>query len=218
MEERPAKEPAPRPVKPEPKPAPCPYCGFTLEPRPRRKKKCPHCGEPIFVRQGNLLTQEQAEVGDWLNRVEYLGVTRKDFDRNRQELAKQFGFTPSVNDTIWRVLNSLIVPGRSHQELRFVYQEMADLVWKEGKDPKPYQAEAAKHELLEMKEGFDIFENVRVTTTTCNDDLVCPACREFAKRTFTIDEALATLPVPNGCQSEERCRCTYVIADDNEWS
>ena len=88
------------------------------------------------MRHGNLLTQEQAEVGDWLNRVEYLGIARQHFDRHRQELAKQFGFAPSVNDTIWRVLNSLIVPGRSHQELRFVYQEMADFVCKEGKDPR----------------------------------------------------------------------------------
>lgn len=28
----------------------CPYCDIRLEPRPKKKKKCPHCGQFIYVR------------------------------------------------------------------------------------------------------------------------------------------------------------------------
>jgi predicted RNA-binding Zn-ribbon protein involved in translation (DUF1610 family) len=190
----------------------CPYCGKTLDVKPTRKKKCPHCGRPIFVRQGNLRTQEQAETDDWLKRLEYLGVTRKDFDRHQQELAKQFGLKPVVNDTVWRILNSRIASTRSHQDLRLIYQEMAHLVETEGKDSKPYNVEARKHELLEIREGG--FWN-RATIQTANDDLVCPACRKLAKKTCSIDEALQTLPIPNLCQSERGCRCSYGIDTDS---
>jgi DNA-directed RNA polymerase subunit RPC12/RpoP len=44
----------------------CPYCGHTLEKKPVRKKKCPSCGNFIFVRtrpsdrQKVLVTEQQA--------------------------------------------------------------------------------------------------------------------------------------------------------------
>jgi hypothetical protein len=211
VEERPAKEPVPKPMKPEPEPAPCPYCGVILEPRPKRKKKCPHCAQYVFVRRGTLLTKEEAAIDDWLKQVDHLHVTRKAFDRQRQKLGEQFGSTPSVNDTAWRILNNLLMTRQRHHDQQLIYLEMARIVRAEGKrDFRPYLAEAAKHELLELKEGgfFD-----RVTVTTCNDEHVCRACRALTRETFTIDEALATLPVPNNCQSEEGCRCGYIIAD-----
>ena len=190
----------------------CPYCGEALDAKPKRKKKCPHCGQPIFVRQGVLRTKEQAGTDDWLKRLEYLGITRKEFERHRQQLAKQFGFEPAINDTVWRILNNRIASTQSHQDLRLVYQEMARLVKMEGKDPTPYSAKARTQELLEIKEG-GLWN--RVTIHTANDDLVCPACRELAKKTFPIDEALRTLPIPNLCQSERGCRCSYGIDTDS---
>ena len=45
----------------------CPHCNHQLDKKPGRKKKCPHCGEFIYVRtqpcdeQRVLVTQEQAE-------------------------------------------------------------------------------------------------------------------------------------------------------------
>jgi len=45
-------------------PAPCPYCDKLIDPKPTRKRKCPHCGQPIFVRAGELLTEFAAAVLD----------------------------------------------------------------------------------------------------------------------------------------------------------
>ena len=39
----------------------CPYCRRKLEKKPTRKTKCPHCGEPIYVRAGDLLREDELE-------------------------------------------------------------------------------------------------------------------------------------------------------------
>ena len=44
----------------------CPYCGFDLQIMPKRKKKCPACTKPIYIkytpdnRKKRLMTEEQA--------------------------------------------------------------------------------------------------------------------------------------------------------------
>lgn len=42
----------------------CPYCDCEIQPKPKRKKKCPHCGQPVFVRAGKLMTEFGAVVHD----------------------------------------------------------------------------------------------------------------------------------------------------------
>ncbi|HHY58086.1 MAG TPA: hypothetical protein GYA08_21930 [Chloroflexi bacterium] len=39
----------------------CPYCRRKLEKKPTRKSKCPHCGELIYVRAGDLLREDELE-------------------------------------------------------------------------------------------------------------------------------------------------------------
>lgn len=41
--------------------AQCPNCGGSLATSPTRKKKCPHCGNYIYVRQGQLVGEIQVE-------------------------------------------------------------------------------------------------------------------------------------------------------------
>lgn len=40
----------------------CPHCLSTLQPRPKRKKKCPHCGEYVYVRRGELVKEPENPV------------------------------------------------------------------------------------------------------------------------------------------------------------
>ncbi len=44
----------------------CPYCSGLLEKAPARKKKCPHCGNYMYVRGGKAYTEEGAKKADFL--------------------------------------------------------------------------------------------------------------------------------------------------------
>lgn len=194
----------------------CPYCNEALEQAPKRKRKCPDCNQYIFVRKGRLRTEAQADLEDWLGRVEHLGISGKMFERHRKALLKEWGFEPPRNDVKWRTLNDLITVAQRPQERKPLYLEMVFIAQQEGKNPKPYLMKVARCELLDIKERDGEFFSYKVTIHTCNDELVCQACREMAKRTFSVDEALATMPIPNVCQSEHGCRCWYSGVPDYE--
>jgi hypothetical protein len=189
----------------------CPYCKAPLDKKPKRKKKCPDCGNYIFVKKGRLLTEDQKVAEEWRDRLAHFGVTTQTFVQHYQPLAAQFGKPPSVNDIVWSILNDLVVKAgwrQDRQDLRVLYSEMARLVSMEGKSPKPFLAEVAKQTLLEIQDtGF-----THVKVYTANDELVCPACRKLQDKIFSIEQALADMPIPNVCENDEDgCRCGYVV-------
>lgn len=125
----------------------CPSCKAILPTKPARKQDCPHCGQVIRVRQGKLVTEEKAQIIDWMQRLDAFGISDQEFAKHRTRLSEQFGHTASVNDTIWRILNSLVGKyANDTSMLEHVYREMASLVSSEGKDPTEYltQAEAVR--------------------------------------------------------------------------
>ena len=123
----------------------CPTCNSQLKEKPKRKQKCPHCGNEILVRSGRLVSAEEAFIIDWLASLEFFGVTRDNFIQTRDRLTKKFGKTASANDTIWSILNRLIIKhGADNNALQQIYEKMSSLVASEGKDPTPYLLEAAK--------------------------------------------------------------------------
>ncbi len=123
----------------------CPNCNSVLQAKPTRKQECPYCNKVIFVRNGELVTEEQATILDWLGILEHFGITRKDFDEQRSELSKKFGVHASVNDTLWRIFNNLIITYAGNLvALEQIYREMAKLVSSEGNDPTQYLVEAEK--------------------------------------------------------------------------
>jgi len=116
-----------------------------LSSKPARKFGCPHCGETIRVRKGELLSEEDFHIHEWIDRLEFLGVSIMLFNRHRDELSKQLGFKASVNDTVWRILNRLIINyGADNVALEQIYRSMSKLVSNEGEDPTPYLLEAEK--------------------------------------------------------------------------
>jgi hypothetical protein len=121
----------------------CPNCNSTLQTKPARKQECPFCKQLILVRNGELVTEEEASIIDWLASLEYFGITRKEFDKQRNELSKKFGTKATVNDTVWQILNILVSNHANNDiALEQVYREMAKLVSGEGKDPIQYLLEA----------------------------------------------------------------------------
>ena len=123
----------------------CPSCDSLLQDKPKRKQICSHCGNSILVRDGKLVTEEGAFLIDWLMRLENFGVNRKDFNQARNQLSKRFGKIASANDTVWQILNNLVIKfGTDNGFLEQVYRAMSSIVSAEGRDPTPYLLEAEK--------------------------------------------------------------------------
>ncbi len=73
---------------------PCPYCRKLFGPRPKRTKKCPHCGQTIYHICGKFLIESQ--VGD-LNQKEWFKEERdnvkvniRDDWKDEQEFRREF--------------------------------------------------------------------------------------------------------------------------------
>jgi hypothetical protein len=120
----------------------CPYCAHSLDPRPQRKSRCPHCGEEIHVltrpvdRQRVLLTEDQAEkikeqwaIVDGLH-AEYL-LHRRRVREARADLAATLGKKPSHDHVRFKLLIEDAETHARHHQWGFfcsVRQEMAEIV------------------------------------------------------------------------------------------
>lgn len=204
----------------EPTTKTCPNCGSKLEKIPKWKNgkvDCPHCGDVIVVRSGKLFAEDEAKVRDWLESVNRtlfdFEISREKFNSIRQGLSKKFGLKASVNDTLWRILNSVNTPDKSYQSRKFIYLAMKGILRKEGKKTHEIMVQAHRMDLLDAKENTP---NLVAIILTCNDDYVCDECKKLSTMTFTIDEALETMPIPYSCTTEN-CRCGYAFtyADDD---
>jgi DNA-directed RNA polymerase subunit RPC12/RpoP len=94
----------------------CPYCSKPLERMPAKKKKCPGCGNFIFVRtrpsdnEKVLVTEAQTETikVQWAiangTHEEYLRE-RAPFEDIKERLTKQHGFEPSDSEVKWVLLS-----------------------------------------------------------------------------------------------------------------
>ena len=197
----------------------CPYCRGKLEKKPTRKKKCPHCSEFIMVRKGELYTEKQVEEIQfktrWLGWLERYGASEKMFINERKRLTKQFGFTASVNDTIWGMMNDLTRKNRKNSSnLEDIYLLMGRFVDEEGKDPTTYVQQAMnwkeygiKQELIKTKKDMGRHYEMKVKVSTCNDQIVCSACKAASRRTYTYDEFMKEMPIPRNCTNPHGCRC-----------
>jgi hypothetical protein len=198
----------------EPTTKTCPNCGEKLEKIPNWKNgkmDCPNCGGVIAVRSGKLFTEDEVNVRDSLdkcNRSIYdYEITRDKFNQTREKLSQEFGCVASVNDTLWRILNSINTPDKSYQDRKFIYFVMAEILEKEAKSTKEIMTQARKMELLDIKSMG--FKKVKIQVYGgVIDDYVCDECKKLNNKVLTIDEALKTMPIPNRCKNEQ-CRCSY---------
>jgi DNA-directed RNA polymerase subunit RPC12/RpoP len=137
----------------------CPHCNQGLEKKPGRKKKCPRCGQFIYVRtrpsdgEKVLVTEAQAEKiqEQWFivhggKHDAYLEAKRQvaqgkvklaeRFAEEKAMLAERFGREPSDNDVQWGLLNDELlghIQQRNWGLFRNVKLAMAELLRKEGR-------------------------------------------------------------------------------------
>jgi hypothetical protein len=212
----------------------CPYCKQNLSKRPKRKTKCPHCGEYVFVRtspSGNgskvLVTDDEAEQIDlewqrihsrkkWMQSLAQYGISDADFDRHKKSLGERFRQEPRDSDVVWSLFHEALdasMKSGDLRELKMLYFEMALFAYEEGRDFFHLLEQSRKMELTEFKKGGYV-EKVSIITA---GDASCEACQKLAGRVFTVDEALEQMPIPcEDCTFDFRgrgqpgwCRCLY---------
>ncbi len=125
----------------------CPYCEFKLDKMPGRKKKCPACGNFIYVRtrpadqQKVLVTEEQtAEIEEqWaiINGTydQYI-ESKESFEKEKAILSERFGHSASDNDVKWSLLNKELLTHATNGDWGLYRNSklgMADILRKEGK-------------------------------------------------------------------------------------
>lgn len=96
----------------------CPSCGCALDRRPKRKAKCPHCGDPIHVKTRPqdrirvLVTKAQADALqiEWTiypREIPFaIDPTSREFSVMSAALTKRFLKQPSEADVVWGCLNA----------------------------------------------------------------------------------------------------------------
>ena len=153
----------------------CPHCQSEIADIPKRSGKCPNCSNPIFVRSGRLLIEEDYRATTkWHPFLAQYGITGENIFEKRDEISKQFGEYASVRDTIWGLFNALLMNRSNLVDLELIYSNMCHFVTEYGKDPAPYIAEAHKikrqlfiRKIREYLDNILIMEVViRIPTTT----------------------------------------------------
>jgi hypothetical protein len=216
------------PDMPEAMGAACPYCNQILEKKPKRKMKCPHCGEDIFVRSRQdlfpsiLLTEQDARVADHfqtLMGIATFEVSQADFFRERRQLAERFGSQPASGDILWslyqRTAHDFAAAGELPPPL--LYFLMAHFLYDEGREFRHVLRASNEMELRQYQESLRVHK-VSIST---GGNASCEACQKLEGRVFTIDEALEQAPIPcKQCTFELSpgkpgwCRCGYITALD----
>lgn len=197
----------------------CPHCKNILKQKPQRKKKCPFCGNDIYVRSKQkifsspFLNKEDALAMDWLKKLGDFGIKDSDFINKRKELSEKFGKEAKSTDVIWGLFNELILKTKDLCLLKTIYYSMALFLNEDGKDCFTILQQSAKMELMRFKqEGF--IEKVKILTAGKDS---CEACRCLENKIFTIEEALKKMPIPcKECthkihnNKKSFCRCCYL--------
>jgi hypothetical protein len=202
----------------------CPYCDILLSPAPKMKSKCKSCGNTFYVRtrsqdKKRVIVTEQGvkEIKEgWLEHSKVSTVfssgivTREEFEKAKSE-------TPirSDSDVMWGLFNKKLLDQMKLGKwaaMKMTYYEMAIFVIKEGKECFHLLQESSKCSLMDYKS----MGTKKVSILTAGEGS-CVNCLKLAKKKFTIEEALSTMPIPvKECETDvfgvEKgfCRCIYV--------
>jgi len=202
----------------------CPYCGEGLRVPPQRKKKCPFCKRPIYVkstpeiRDKRLMTEAQAEEAEKLWNAYHLrqesiatllsvGLDEKDL---QQERALGAG---TDSEAVVALLRRFAAATEKLHLRSSAFRHLAIYADKEGEPFYDLLAEAARSQVLRLKES----RVTKVEILTGGPDSSCAECETQAGKIFTVGEALRLMPLPcRDCTSvlfstrPGYCGCTYI--------
>lgn len=195
----------------------CPSCRGALDRTPKRRTRCTHCEQPILVRSGRLLTEDEARAVDVCSK---LAVPLERLWAAREDLSRQWGRRASAADAAWRVLNEVVLEAPDYHTRKIISFQMARFLWEEGRDHLEIARQSRQMQLADWKssaeEGWLDLRQARVEVITAGE-ASCPACRALQGARFTYDEAVKENPIPVAeCTHEAGsghvrgwCRCEY---------
>jgi len=206
----------------------CPYCGENQETWPqRRKKKCSQCKKTMYVRYKSierergtgylvfsdktLATEEDAWVYDWMLDLFELGYSRKKFDKRKSDYTKKHGVTLNNRDAVWSILNDLLDKYTKSSDLSKVQSVqfcMAKFLKEKEEDPYIQLREQGKTRLIQLKS--DNCNRVKICLSKRkNDPVPCEICRVLENKEYSVDRALAELPLPPQECKNKYCSTYY---------
>ncbi len=190
----------------------CPYCGHDLKVMPQRKKKCPSCARPIYIkstpdnREKRLMTEAQAAEAEkqwsyyhqrqrFLILLQPFGLGDRDIENEKAR-----GVEKDI-EAVSSILARVAVSTKDLNERKMAFYELALLAEEKGKPFHDFLVEAARSELLRYKQHGV----AKVEILTSGPGNSCPECETNARKIFGVDDALHLMPLPHP-------RCTHTIA------
>ena len=213
-------------------PPTCPYCKILLEKRPKRKTKCPNCKKIIYSKYRpndkvyRLVTESEKEQIEkewaeessrkwkekWIDELSRYGISELDFKKANESLSKKFGKVASNEDTVWMILNRLVLVNKDIEVLRSIYYTQVNFLRETGRNSGAAMKSALKLELASMKNNGVPKVEILSSNNSCDN------CKKENGKIYNIDEAIAKNPLPNkNCTDDNHgfCRCCYLpVIDD----
>lgn len=157
-----------------------------------------------------------ASYSKFINNLSSFGLSKKDFEKEKELLSKKFKQTANDSDILWSLYNKLVMKTSDKHKIKSLYYEMALFLNYEGKDYSRVRQESERMELMSYKE-LGVVKKVEI----CKTDSSCEECKKMQGKVFTLDEALEKMPIPNSnCsfnftrKGKPFCRCTYLPVVD----
>ena len=193
----------------------CPYCGYDLKIMPQRKKKCPACTKPIYIkytpdnRTKRLMTEEQANKAEKQWDLHGLRQSSIDilsmFGLDESEIEKQRAMGDKNDDeAVFSIVSQVTMSNKYNlHDLKMAYLILASLASKTGKPFRSFKLAAYHCELLCYKGTNGVVKNVEISNH--DDKNACVECQNSKGKIYSIDDALKLMPLP--CR---KCTCVGV--------
>lgn len=144
----------------------CPYCESALTKLPQRKTKCPHCGNPIYVKRPfgfprgtkMLMTEQNAaleekkwridtSMDEWRKLLASIDIDETEFDYEHQRLNANDDGASAVR----YLVNTVIKTEKDLHRLKMASHILARVAIKQGRNPINFIREAYRFELMGYK-------------------------------------------------------------------
>jgi len=86
----------------------CPDCkNILIDDKYLKKQYCPQCQKFFYYRSGKYVTEDEAYIIDWHQKIKGYGVDRKQIQRTKEKLSERFGKEVGPKVVIWKILSEL---------------------------------------------------------------------------------------------------------------